>query len=912
MTAANTRRHKRRVAPGSGQNKRRRAAQSAQSHNTDSTSNSSSGGGPNDLGYTPPQLDTSQQESGTSTGMRRMTTRSMARRAVNQPGHQETSETRAAPENAGAEQAPSQESNDGRPIVAIVRPQRDSDAVDSTDTSGSAQPDASPVPMDIDDANTTTSALEPSTAHRSSPSKVSGTRIQTGSDFGVMARNTGIIVDKTLICKAFLKPARAPMCVCLPRRFGKTFNLSIIEEFLNVVNNSDAQPVDGQLDEQACRQARERLFEGTLLREGEPEFFDQYFCKYPVIRLGFKDVDGDSLGSFYKSFTNCLYVTATEWIKRTRGHQMQEMAAQLHSELLILVREYSTSLRLIPLDQWINHSYLASDMFAALTDFLLEHYSGDKYIVLLDEYDVPLAKMRGKSWSESAQGKYLLFLSEIFKNNSHLEAGLMVGVHSINLGRLSSGVNNIETFPLAADTDSEQIGPQPDEISEYFGYVNGEIRLLIQQARVSCGGRLGRGSPSDDDIFRKMSKWYNGYRIGSTPGKFNPFASVRFLDKLSHGRTLDDAAKSFWEDTGNNRIITAITLKNRGTIGDLASRLTREYDDPSLPASIVVSNGSQPSAATTSTQAARRIQLCRWSLPDDPNALLSGEQLVTLFLYTGYLTLRQSSALRIPDGELRRAWDDVLLTAIFNSDSGIVWANERKSMLDKLYAGDMRDIHQQFNHVMQHLSNVSGAIYEAISANLFRTFILLKMVLPLPHGDMDDYSGSNGMGPVSTNEGQSGDGCFDWRVMFPSCSPHRPKPLCVTFEFKRIGERSSQTSNHPLRKAQEGLEQIVDRRYAANISHAHRRLDVGVAIGMGTVAIRQRMWRTASKEERRAHARPRQNVRYAGRRGRTTVEEWDQQHIDSDNAGWVDEHGWITERISDEFRVRWLSSPGFL
>ncbi|KAI8318196.1 hypothetical protein GQ54DRAFT_300680, partial [Martensiomyces pterosporus] len=50
MTAASTRRHKRRVAPGSGQNKRRRTAQSAQSHNTGSTSNSSSGGGPNDLG----------------------------------------------------------------------------------------------------------------------------------------------------------------------------------------------------------------------------------------------------------------------------------------------------------------------------------------------------------------------------------------------------------------------------------------------------------------------------------------------------------------------------------------------------------------------------------------------------------------------------------------------------------------------------------------------------------------------------------------------------------------------------------------------------------------------------------------------------------------------------------------------
>ncbi|KAI8319459.1 hypothetical protein GQ54DRAFT_299314 [Martensiomyces pterosporus] len=103
--------------------------------------------------------------------------------------------------------------------------------------------------------------------------------------------------------------------------------------------------------------------------------------------------------------------------------------------------------------------------------------------------------------------------------------------------------------------------------------------------------------------------------------------------------------------------------------------------------------------------------------------------------------------------------------------------------------------------------------------------------------------------------------------------------------------------------AQEGLEQIIGRRYAADISHTHRRLDVGVAIGMRTVAIRQRVWRLASEEKRRARAQPRQNIQYVDTDRGTTVEEWDQQHIASDNAGWVDGHGWITERISDKFRV---------
>ncbi|KAI8318911.1 hypothetical protein GQ54DRAFT_335981 [Martensiomyces pterosporus] len=120
------------------------------------------------------------------------------------------------------------------------------------------------------------------------PSKVSGARIQTGSDFGVMARNTGITVDKMLTCKAFVKRGRAPMCVCLPRRFGKTFNLSTIEEFLSVVNSSDTHPVNGQMDEQTYHQAHERLFDGTMLKERDPEFFNQCPCKHTVIRLGLK------------------------------------------------------------------------------------------------------------------------------------------------------------------------------------------------------------------------------------------------------------------------------------------------------------------------------------------------------------------------------------------------------------------------------------------------------------------------------------------------------------------------------------------------------------------------------------------------------------------------------------------------
>ncbi|KAJ2814982.1 hypothetical protein FBU31_007098 [Coemansia sp. 'formosensis'] len=94
-----------------------------------------------------------------------------------------------------------------------------------------------------------------------SPSSVTGNQLQVGGDFGCIARNNGLIVDKTRLCKALFDCKIEAICVCLPRRFGKTFNLSIVEEFFNVVTNNDIKPVDGSIDIEAGQAERMKLFE---------------------------------------------------------------------------------------------------------------------------------------------------------------------------------------------------------------------------------------------------------------------------------------------------------------------------------------------------------------------------------------------------------------------------------------------------------------------------------------------------------------------------------------------------------------------------------------------------------------------------------------------------------------------------
>ncbi|KAJ1850439.1 hypothetical protein LPJ76_006410, partial [Coemansia sp. RSA 638] len=148
----------------------------------------------------------------------------------------------------------------------------------------------------------------------SSPTKVHGTIINESGDFGRIFRRGGIVLDKSLLCKALFDTSSAPIRVCLPRRFGKTFNLSVIEEFFNVVTCKDAEPVDGSIDEAAGRANRMKLFDDSLLHEEHPEFFEEHFCKTPVIRITMKNVAATSLGGFYEMLAGSIYDAAEIWL----------------------------------------------------------------------------------------------------------------------------------------------------------------------------------------------------------------------------------------------------------------------------------------------------------------------------------------------------------------------------------------------------------------------------------------------------------------------------------------------------------------------------------------------------------------------------------------------------------------------
>ncbi|KAJ2210975.1 hypothetical protein EV179_005858 [Coemansia sp. RSA 487] len=237
---------------------------------------------------------------------------------------------------------------------------------------------------------------------------------------------------------------------------------------------------------------------------------------------------------------------------------------------------------------------LAFDLFKALAAFLKKHYRSE-YIVLIDEYDVLLVRLQDKPWEAEAQGAYIRLLSLIFK---------------------------------------------------------AKIELLIEKAKEENVTGLGADSPSDAKILETMKAWYEGYRIGRLAGRFNPVASVSFLIELSKPLPLHLAARPFWTLTGNRDTIAQVALKNRAIVGEMAFHLIREYKDASLPAAYVVRNRNLPVHGPVS-DSANSITLCASDLPDSLE--FSDEplnELITMLLYTGYLTLRSSNTIKIPNGEL--------------------------------------------------------------------------------------------------------------------------------------------------------------------------------------------------------------------------------------------------------------------
>ncbi|KAJ1953739.1 hypothetical protein GGI12_005954, partial [Dipsacomyces acuminosporus] len=416
-------------------------------------------------------------------------------------------------------------------------------------------------------------------------------------------------VDKTLVCIGFWDMGAKSGRIHLPRRFGKTYNLSILrlffssslefEDMARIPDSIISSNVDEMDTATKCTKKREWLFGNSLLKSIHPSFFKAHFMQHPVLHISFASCKDATFAGFFSEICQAIVSAASKWLKELRraGATLNMDAEEAKDKLNRAINRYE-DLYFGPSSQTGNNTVIAKRIFEELSNLLF--YQKGEYILLVDEYDIPFITIHQSKWSdaekESAKSTVKGLLEAMFKANDHLLQGLMVGVFEIPLTELGSGLNDIKTIQLvpgelprtqgggAKDIPHSREGI--DALSDSFGFNVTEVAELVEKVK----DRFRVLDGSESKVMEEIRKMYNGYFVGRFSGKYNPWSVVGYLGKLSDKLVgippdskistddrIEAAAGQFWVESGSTTVIEHQLDRHRAEFQVICNRLIREY-----------------------------------------------------------------------------------------------------------------------------------------------------------------------------------------------------------------------------------------------------------------------------------------------------------------------------------------------
>ena len=295
-------------------------------------------------------------------------------------------------------------------------------------------------------------------------------------------------IDKTGLIRELLNNWGAVNLFTRPRRFGKTLNMSMLEHFFSL--NGD-----------------KRIFDGLEISK-EPALCEEYMGKYPVVSISLKGMDALN---FERAFR-----MGARAVRRTAGEVQYLLESDKLSESDKL--EYQSLL-----DSNMDESTFC-DSLRILSEMLEKHHN-TKVILLIDEYDVPLAKAHANGYYDQMISLIRSLLGEALKTNNSLKLAVLTGCLRISKESIFTGLNNLKVRSV---TDVR--------FDEYFGFTDTEVKTLLEYY----------GYPDSYDVAKK---WYDGYHFGNVD-VYCPWDVLNYCDSL-----LDDEEaqpENYWINTSSN------------------------------------------------------------------------------------------------------------------------------------------------------------------------------------------------------------------------------------------------------------------------------------------------------------------------------------------------------------------------
>ena len=399
-------------------------------------------------------------------------------------------------------------------------------------------------------------------------------------NFGEFSTEGFYYVDKTPFIKELLQSWGKVNLFTRPRRFGKSLNMSMLKNFFEIGNIPE-------------------LFAGLKIME-EKELCEKYMGKFPVISISLKSVDG------------LKYEAAVAALRRVIGNEACRFDFLAESERLGQNdKGLYSGLTDVKDGKFLMTDDLLTDSLQTLSQLLEKHY-GQKVILLLDEYDVPLDKAFQGGYYDEMVILIRNLLGNALKTNDSLYFAVLTGCLRISKESIFTGLNNLKVHTIS-----------DVRYDEYFGFTNADVDQLLEFYGLSSYKNMIRD-------------WYDGYRFGDTD-VYCPWDVINYCDELLAAP--NTPPKNYWANTSGNDLVRRM-LKN-------ASLTTKNEVEELL-------NGGQITKRIKQELTYREI--------DD-----SIEHVWSVLYATGYLTGKHAEQedadifrLWIPNGEIRKLFYELV------------------------------------------------------------------------------------------------------------------------------------------------------------------------------------------------------------------------------------------------------------
>ena len=298
-------------------------------------------------------------------------------------------------------------------------------------------------------------------------------------------------VDKTNLIRDLLMQWSKVNLFTRPRRFGKSLNMSMLKYFFEPGGDKE-------------------IFK-KLAISGETEICEKYMGKFPVVSISLKGINGES---YEKACAMAVQVIQSE------ARRFQYL---LESERLTAY-EKKVFASLLQAD--MGEDLLCSSL--KIMSELLEKHHGCKVILLIDEYDVPLAKAFERGYYD----QMVIFIRNMFeyalKTNDSLKFAVLTGCMRISKESIFTGLNNIKVLSVA-----------DVQFDEYFGFTDQEVKDMLDYYGFS-------------DKYDEVKEWYDGYQFGNV-GVYCPWDVINYCDTLKADP--DAQPRNYWLNTSSNEAV---------------------------------------------------------------------------------------------------------------------------------------------------------------------------------------------------------------------------------------------------------------------------------------------------------------------------------------------------------------------